>query len=52
MTLLGRDHEKMEISCGDFILQGDSLFFAVADGRQNLHLFQYDPESSWTQVCD
>lgn len=46
MTLLGRDHAKMEVSCGDFLLQGESLFFAVADGKQNLHIFQYDPEST------
>ena len=46
MTLLGRDHAKMEVTCGDFILQGQSLFFAVSDGKQNLHIFQYDPEST------
>jgi len=45
MTLLGRDYEKMEITCGDFILQEGSLFFAVADEKENLHIFQYDPES-------
>ena len=45
MTLLGRDHARMEVTCGDFLLQGEGLFFAVADGKQNLHIFQYDPES-------
>jgi CPSF A subunit region len=47
MTLLGRDHEKLEISCGDFVVEGDNLFFAVADGERNIHIFQYDPESSY-----
>jgi len=47
MTLLGRDHEKLEISCGDFVVEGETLFFAVADGERNIHIFQYDPESSY-----
>jgi len=45
MTLLGKDYEKMEVACGNFIIQGESLFFAVADGKANFHIFQYDPES-------
>jgi cleavage and polyadenylation specificity factor subunit 1 len=45
MTLLGKDYEKMEVTCGDFIVEGDGLFFAVADGQENIHVFQYDPES-------
>jgi len=43
MTLLGRDYEKMEVTCGDFLIQGENLFFVVADGNENL---QYDPESA------
>jgi len=45
MTLLGKDYEKMEVRCGDFVIEGDGLFFAVADGQENIHIFQYDPES-------
>jgi hypothetical protein len=45
MTLLGKDYEKMEVACGNFVIQGENLFFAVGDGEQNLHVFQYDPES-------
>jgi hypothetical protein len=45
MTLLGKDYDKMEISCGDFVIEENKLFFAVADGVENLHVFQYDPES-------
>jgi len=45
MTLLGKDHDKLEVSCGDFLIEGDHLFFAVADGQENIHIFQYDPES-------
>lgn len=45
MTLLGKDYEKMEVTCGDFVVEGDGLFFAVADGQENIHIFQYDPES-------
>jgi hypothetical protein len=45
MTLLGRDQQKLEVTCGDFLLQGESLFFGVADGKNNIHVFQYDPES-------
>jgi len=45
MTLLGKDYEKMEATCGDFVVEGDGLFFAVADGQENIHVFQYDPES-------
>jgi len=43
--LLGQDYEKMEVACGNFVIHGEKLFFAVADGEQNLHIFQYDPES-------
>jgi cleavage and polyadenylation specificity factor subunit 1 len=46
MTLLGKDYEKMEVTCGDFIIEGESLYFAVGDGQGNLHVFQYDPEST------
>ena len=45
MTLLGKDYEKMEVQCGDFVVEGDALFFAVGDGQGNIHIFQYDPES-------
>jgi len=45
MTLLGRDQQKLEVSCGDFLIKGESLFFGVADGQNNIHIFQYDPES-------
>jgi hypothetical protein len=45
MTLLGKDYEKMEVTCGNFVIQGENLFFAVGDGEHNLHVFQYDPES-------
>lgn len=47
MTLLGRDQQKLEVSCGDFLIQGENLFFGVADGQNNIHVFQYDPESKY-----
>jgi cleavage and polyadenylation specificity factor subunit 1 len=46
MTLLGKDYEKMEVTCGDFIIEGETLFFGVGDGQRNIHVFQYDPESN------
>jgi len=45
MTLLGKDYEKMEVTCGDFVVDGEHLFFAVGDGEGNIHVFQYDPEN-------
>ena len=45
MTLLGKDYEKMEVTCADFLIEGDNLFFAASDGQGNMHIFQYDPES-------
>jgi cleavage and polyadenylation specificity factor subunit 1 len=45
MTLLGKDYDKMEVSSGDFLIEENKLFFAVADGQENLHIFQFDPES-------
>ena len=45
MTLLGKDYEKMEVVCADFVVEGDNLFLAVADEKENIHIFQYDPES-------
>ena len=46
MTVLGRDHEKMEVSRVEFLIQGEKLFFVIADGNEHLHIFQYDPESA------
>ncbi|EEB08100.1 cleavage factor one Cft1 [Schizosaccharomyces japonicus yFS275] len=45
MTLFAKGQDPLSVSSADFLVQGQSLYFAVADMRGNLRILAYDPEN-------
>ncbi|KAG7191485.1 mRNA cleavage and polyadenylation factor subunit [Scheffersomyces spartinae] len=45
MITLGKDMNKFDTNCADFIVKDEDLYILIADQKkQALHLVQYDPE--------
>lgn len=45
MITLGKDMNKFDTNCADFIIKDEDLFIIIADQKnQAIHLVQYDPE--------
>lgn len=44
MIMLGKDLQKLDISCADFIVRDEDIFILIADLQNVLHVLQYDPE--------
>jgi cleavage and polyadenylation specificity factor subunit 1 len=44
LLLLGKDLQDVNVSCADFIIFNDEIYFLVADDDENLQLLSYDPE--------
>ncbi|KAL2313035.1 Protein cft1 [Schizosaccharomyces pombe] len=45
MTLFSKGQEALNVSAADFLVQGENLYFVVADTSGNLRLLAYDPEN-------
>lgn len=44
MIMLGKDVSRFGVDCAEFIVDEGELYILVADSKQILHLFKYDPE--------
>lgn len=44
MIMLGKDLQKVDVSCGDFIVRDEEIYILIADYEGNLHLVKYDPD--------
>lgn len=44
MIMLGKDLQKLDVTCADFIVRDEDIYILVADLNNVLHLLQYDPD--------
>lgn len=44
MILLGKDLQTLDVSCADFIVKDEEVFFVVGDNNNVIHVMKYDPE--------
>ncbi|EPY49387.1 cleavage factor one Cft1 [Schizosaccharomyces cryophilus OY26] len=45
MTLFAKGQDAFSVTAADFLVQGENLYFVVADTKGNLRLLAYDPEN-------
>ncbi|KAK9468584.1 CPSF A subunit region-domain-containing protein [Lipomyces arxii] len=45
MQLFGKDLQKVEVMAADFVVDGETMHFVVADAQHKLRILQYDPEN-------
>ncbi|KAI9598078.1 CPSF A subunit region-domain-containing protein [Syncephalis fuscata] len=43
VTLLGKDMGSLSVTCNEFIVDGSTVYFAVADTDGSMHLYSYSP---------
>jgi cleavage and polyadenylation specificity factor subunit 1 len=47
MTLFGKDNLGLPVITADFLPDGKQLYILTADDECNLHVLQFDPESTF-----
>ncbi|RKP05219.1 CPSF A subunit region-domain-containing protein [Thamnocephalis sphaerospora] len=43
VALLGKDTSPLAVTCNEFLIDGSTVYFAVADAEGGMHLFSYSP---------